>query len=498
MENPKIFTDSNDDIKDFIIRLGSSVYLKYFSHNDQETLISLLNTDKNDNMTQILEERIVRLQENLINLDMSHKKELQGNKFSESQKIQKIEEKKDLEIFEIKNSFEKEKKIFEEKENNFEKKINSEIENVKKMYEKEKQEIEKKYSEKINLISENEENKINSRISVVNELHQKDLEKKDLEILNIQQNSQKDIDNLKEQLNIQKEINDKFIGKREFNNNTEKGDYGENIIDEVVSLGLECDKCADIDDSSREGGSGDRIITFSNGLKLMVEVKNKGIIEKSDREQFEEHVKKDFELNKSNLALFVSLRTQQIPKIGNRPILHFDKNVGYYGLKDGRTKDEVICRLNEIISEMYYKYEDLNIKDEKKDEKNMNNDKKDIYNQLLANLFLQQNDIKQRIRKNDSEKNDLEEKLKKIINEINSLQTEILVKKIDVDDKYKDEKICKSILVKEIKEVIKNENIVLKKNGWRKVIKEKCIHLTNYEINLLDRKNFIKLDEILS
>ena len=31
-----------------------------------------------------------------------------------------------------------------------------------------------------------------------------------------------------------------------------------------------------------------------------------------------------------------------------------------------------------------------------------------------------------------------------------------------------------------------------------KIIKEKCIGLNNYEINLLDRKNFIKLDEILS
>jgi len=112
MENPKIFTESNDDIKNFIIRLGSSVYLKYFSHNDQETLISLLNTDKNDNMTQILEEKIVRLQENLNNLDISHKKELQVNKITESQKIQKIEEKKDLEIFELKKDFENEKKKF--------------------------------------------------------------------------------------------------------------------------------------------------------------------------------------------------------------------------------------------------------------------------------------------------------------------------------------------------------------------------------------------------
>ena len=498
MENPKIFTESNDDIKQFIINIGSCTYQKYFIHHDEKSLISLINSDKNDNMTQILEEKIVRLQENLNNLDISHKKELQVNKITESQKIQKIEEKKDLEIFELKKDFENEKKNFKEKENNFEKKINCEIENVKNLYEKIISENEKKYSEKINSFHENEENKINYRISFVNSLHQKDLEKKDLEILNIQQNSKKDLDNLKEQLTIQKEINDKFIGKREFNNNTDKGDYGENIIDEVVNSGLECDKCADIDDSSREGGSGDRIITFSNGLKLMIEVKNKGMIEKSDREQFEDHVKKDFELNKSNLALFVSLRTQQIPKIGNRPILHFDKNVGYYGLKDGRTKDEVVCRLNEIISEMYYKYEDLNVKDEKKNEKNMNNDKKDIYNQLLGNLFLQQNDIKQRIRKNDSEKNELENKLKKIINEINSLQTEILVKKIDVDDKYKDEKICKSLLIKDIKEVIQKENIILKKHNYKKIIKEKCIGLNNYEINLLDRKNFIKLDEILS
>jgi len=131
MENPKIFTDSNDSIKQFIINIGSCTYQKYFIHHDEKSLISLINSDKNDNMTQILEEKIVRLQENLNNLDISHKKELQVNKISESQKIQKIEEKKDLEIFELKKDFENEKKNFKEKENNFEKKKNCEIKKEK-------------------------------------------------------------------------------------------------------------------------------------------------------------------------------------------------------------------------------------------------------------------------------------------------------------------------------------------------------------------------------
>ena len=147
-----------------------------------------------------------------------------------------------------------------------------------------------------------------------------------------------EIDRIKQENKVIKERVEPLLiltEKKEFKNSTEQGNYGEGLIDEIVEAGLPFDTKAEPIDSSQIGGSGDRIIKFSNGFILMIEVKNENTITKGDREQFLKHSQKDFEEKKCDVSLFLSLRTQQIgPKIGQTIIAHYDNRMVYYGLDD--------------------------------------------------------------------------------------------------------------------------------------------------------------------
>ena len=81
---------------------------------------------------------------------------------------------------------------------------------------------------------------------------------------------------LEEEGSVKNFIEERFCDKTDFNNPTEQGDYAEYILDSIVNDdGLPFDHKAKILDTSKPGGSGDRIITYGNGCRLMVEVKNK-------------------------------------------------------------------------------------------------------------------------------------------------------------------------------------------------------------------------------
>ena len=99
--------------------------------------------------------------------------------------------------------------------------------------------------------------------------------------------------NLVEQQQSVKNLIRRFCDKKDFNNDTEQGDYAEKILDDIINNGLPFDDKAKIQDTSDYGGSGDRIITF-NTLRLMIEVKNKDPEKKSDIDEFERHYEKDF------------------------------------------------------------------------------------------------------------------------------------------------------------------------------------------------------------
>ena len=152
-----------------------------------------------------------------------------------------------------------------------------------------------------------------------------------------------------------KEKEYKFTDKKDFNNPTEQGNEIEELFDYIVRTeGLPFDPKADIDPSSEHGGSGDRIIVFGNGLKLMIEIKNKDTITKSDINQFKNDYKKDFEQQKVDFALFFSYRTQQITGIDKTIIPYREKsNVMYYGLLDDWTPPQKKLYIVDCIHRIY-------------------------------------------------------------------------------------------------------------------------------------------------
>ena len=111
-----------------------------------------------------------------------------------------------------------------------------------------------------------------------------------------------------------------------------------------------------ISDTSDTGGSGDRIIKFSNGIVIMIEVKNKDVIKKSDIDEFKKCYEKDFRENKIDCALFFSYRTPQIPNVCKAIIPHYldDSKIVYYGLNDNLTKPQKRLEMESIIEKLYY------------------------------------------------------------------------------------------------------------------------------------------------
>ena len=270
---------------------------------------------------------------------------------------------------------------------------------------------------------------------------------------------------------------DEFIGRRQFKNNTEQGNYGEKIIDEIVlEKGLPYDKKADCIRTNKVGGSGDRIIKFDNGKNLMVEVKYKRIITKEDREQFETHYQKDFEEKKCDAALFLSLMSEQIPTIGDSPILHYKDSVGYYGLRENFTMPEKKIRIERCIHEMYCEMNNSDTKVESETE-----NKSNIYNTTLEILVNQKKEY-ERVRKiHTSESDKINENLIVVNQKLNDLYREIQVKHITIDRKLIDEKLYLSELIKRIREWKVENNITFKKGSHNKIILEKMT------LNALDR-----------
>ena len=105
--------------------------------------------------------------------------------------------------------------------------------------------IEESYKERIKLLNINSENKTRDFEKVI---HSKDNEIKTLELFRNQ------------------------FATKSFKNPTEQGNCTEKEFDDIINEGLPFDDKADIKDTSKPGGSGDRRIIFSNGVKLMVEV----------------------------------------------------------------------------------------------------------------------------------------------------------------------------------------------------------------------------------
>tara|TARA_Y100000389_G_scaffold150259_1_gene149812 strand:+ start:8637 stop:9953 length:1317 start_codon:yes stop_codon:yes gene_type:complete len=162
---------------------------------------------------------------------------------------------------------------------------------------------------------------------------------------------------LVEEKNIQIKDKDELIElyrPKKYDNMKEKGDEVENIISD--SLVRNIDRMAYIHDTSDIRGSGDRIIIFPD-YKMMIECKNKGVIHKSDIEQFKDHYTNDMNSKKYEIALFISYNCEYILGKGSFKIEEYNGYIiGYLGLSSDICKDQkesMILYFLTLINDMF-------------------------------------------------------------------------------------------------------------------------------------------------
>lgn len=442
MELPQLYLDSNESIKNVIINLGTTCFNKIFSGKTDNEIIALCSQKNSNVIEEIYEKEIQFLKKTIDDNFIKHQNEITEN-------TKKIILSKQNEINELETKIIILKKDFE---NTFDEKFNSEKKNVNEKLIAQEKLYKSEFSKMENIIGT--------------------LEEKTEELKKDKMNQQKALDT--------------WIGQRKFSNNTEQGNVGEKIMDDVVNHGLSFDKRATIEDSSQVGGSGDRIIKFNTGDNCMVEVKKKGVVTKEDMDQFNTHVKKDFEENKCQMGLFVSLETQQIPKIGNSPILHFENNVGYIGLHSGLTIEEKKLRIENALHEMYERFTN-----DKKKEKTIEKDD-NIYNELLEIRITKKEECESKVKTISNKLEIAEKQLMISKQELNKLHKKILKNKINVNEKYIDENMYIDDLIERIKTFTFSEK--LKKQTFKKII-IKEMNLNAIESKFINKK--IKFTDLI-
>ena len=351
---------------------------------------------------------------------------------------------------------------------------------------------EKEYQKQINTIREDTRGSMIKEMDDLTKINNLKLEKMQMDLDQLQDQ----VKEYKEKERLTEIIEDKFVDKVKFKNPTEQGNYAEDILNDIVdSHELSFDDKATIQRTADTGGSGDRIIIFSNGFRLMIEVKNKDTIKPTDINQFEEHYSKDFNENKSDVALFLSYRTPNITgkhacdAITSR---YFnDDKVVYFGLKDNLSKVEKREKIKEELHSIYRRYV------ENKETNSINHC--DIFNDQLILLKENRDNLTKLISQN---KNDLDinnKKLSNIEKKWNDIHQYILVNNINVDHCLLDNKLFKKIFITRICNWLKENNIKFeeKEKKWRdKIISG--MTLNEYEINKLKQNKYISLKEIIA
>jgi len=295
------------------------------------------------------------------------------------------------------------------------------------------------------------------------------LEKKNLEI---------EIEKLKENQDVKDMIEERFCDKKDFKNPTEQGDYAEKVFDSIVEKGLPFDNKARIEDTSGDGGSGDRIIKFGNGIVLMVEVKNKDIIKKSDIDEFEGHYTKDFKENKIDCAMFCSYRTPTIPNRCKAVVNRYFENdkVVYFGVNDNLTPIEKKEKFLQSIEEVYIKLSDKKENDKVKETvNNVNN----IYNLHLKDLKEQKVFHTEKVKDSEKDNKYHSGKLSEIDKRLNLLYRDIQNNKIEIDKTLLDDKLYKVQLIERVKEWREKSENGMKKD-WKKFMKKE-VDMSEYD-----------------
>lgn len=317
---------------------------------------------------------------------------------------------------------------------------------------------------------------IENRIAQNNKLHE--LEKKNLLDKIYFLEADQSVKNL---------IKERFCDKTEFNNPTEQGDYAEKILDDIINKGLHFDDKVKIEDTSDYGGSGDRIITFSNGCRLMVEVKNKDPVKKTDVDEFERHYTMDFKEEKVDLALFLSYRTPQIPQKCKAiiPSYHENNRVIYFGLDDSLDKEQKKLKIKNCLEEIFQLFEKN--KKRSKIETESDENKINIYNILLKELRDNLSHTDKSIKETSANIETLRQRRITIVKQMNELFRLIQSQNINVDKSLLDDKLYRNEIIERIKEWFKITDDAKKKDWKKNMKKDLKDKWSDYDLGILTR-----------
>jgi len=447
MELPKIYKNSSEEVKSIIINLGSSVYSHILNEMNEEEILMKYKIVNNNDIKEFYNKQIEEKNNEKIEIINTYNKKIHELDDTYTLRIQKETERINNDNQNLRDQI-----------NQFQNNMHEKEKNLYKVFEKQ-------YEEKMEQLRM---------------IHSLQIEKKDEKIHGME--NEMEIHNTKVEPLLHK-----ITEKKDFANTTEQGDYGEKFIDELVGPGLPFDSDAYIDDTHKVSGSGDRILRFKNGFVLMIEVKNEKTIDKGDREQFQEHSRKDFQEKKCDCSLFLSLRQQKIPRIAKTFRPEYDKDdsrMVYYGLDDELTLIEKKHRILACIEELYDKFKRNNdLINENIPQKNAM-----ICNQHLEMLNNQKNDYEALIKEGDRNIQTYRKKLLEINKKIN-----LCVKEHGdyLDIKLIDEKTYKKDLIDRIKQWKEGKNIILKNTFRQKIADE--MNLSELDKTMLKK---IKLNDI--
>lgn len=378
---------------------------------------------------------------------------------------------------------------------------NNSVEDIIKIYEDKLFHMEQENIKTLSKLSDSNDELLKNKQKIIDELHNEIYitKKSESENINIalqqnnkiheleKQNLLEKICSLEKEQSLKNIIEERFCDKTEFSNPTEQGNYAENILDDIIEAGIPFDDKIKIEDTSEYGGSGDRIITSGSGCRVMVEVKNKTPVKKTDIDEFERHYTKDFKENKVDFALFLSYRTYQIPQKCRAIIPSYYENgkVVYFGLDNTLDKEQKKLKIINCLEEIFNIY-DKN-KSQNKVKKEIEENKTNIYNNYLRelrdNLSYTEKHIKEYVTNTES----LEKRRISIVKQFNNIQRTIHSDNINVDKSLLDDKLYRMVIIESIKEWFTKVDDI-KKKEWKKNMKKDVKEVwSDYDLNILTR-----------
>ena len=279
--------------------------------------------------------------------------------------------------------------------------------------------------------------------------------------------------------------------KKDFKNNSEKGKYFEDIIQDN-SLVQIIDPKAHVVDSTKEGGSGDKIIHFpSYDIIMMVECKYTNKISDVHMEQFENHWQNDIPQKKYDIALLISYDTELILKKGRCPIPYYEENnsVVYFGLDSIYSPEEKKKRIINNLREIITKFSKQKKESNKIQIENIN-----FFHKYLEQIKIKKDECSLQLKTNNEIKEKLSKEYEKLEKEWNELLKYATKNNISIKQSFINKDTNKKNNIDIIFQCIKENNIEIKKNFWKKNLKKDLEPYLDSKVILFVDK--IKLSEI--